>query len=68
MSAVRHPTLSRPRGDRVLAGVCAGIARRFDWNPTVTRILYVVLSLASAAFPGILFYLLLWLLMPEGDD
>ena len=68
MSAVQHPTLSRPRSDRVVAGVCAGIARRFDWNPTLTRILYVVLSLASAAFPGILFYLLLWLLMPESDD
>ena len=68
MSAVHRPTLSRPRSDRVVAGVCAGIARRFDWNLTVTRILYVVLSLASAAFPGILFYLLLWLLMPESDD
>jgi phage shock protein PspC (stress-responsive transcriptional regulator) len=68
MSAVHRPTLSRPRSDRVFAGVCAGIARRFDWNPTVTRIFYVVLSLASAAFPGILFYLLLWLLMPESDD
>jgi phage shock protein PspC (stress-responsive transcriptional regulator) len=68
MNALHRPTLSRPRNDRVFAGVCAGIARRFDWNPTLVRILYVVLSLASAAFPGILFYLLLWLLMPEGDD
>ena len=68
MSAVHHPTLSRPRSDRIFAGVCAGIARRFDWNATLTRILFVVLSLASVAFPGILFYLLLWLLMPESDD
>lgn len=61
-------SLSRSRSDRVIAGVCAGIAHRFGWNPTLTRVVYVVLSLASAAFPGILFYLLLWLLMPEGDD
>ena len=61
------PTLSRTVEDRVLAGVVGGIARRFGWNPTVTRIVYVVGSAVSAAFPGILVYLILWLLMPEGD-
>ena len=68
MNAMQQRTLSRSRSDRVIAGVCAGIAHRFDWNPTLTRVLYVAISLASAAFPGILFYLLLWLLMPEADD
>jgi len=68
MNAMQHRTLNRSRSDRVVAGVCAGIAHRFGWNATLTRVLYVVVSLASAAFPGILFYLLLWLLMPEGDD
>ena len=68
MNTLRHPTLSRPRSGRIVAGVCAGIAHRFGWNTTLTRILYVVISLASAAFPGILVYLLLWLLMPLGDD
>ena len=68
MNAMQHRTLSRSRNDRVIAGVCAGIAHRFGWNATLVRVLYVVVSLASAAFPGILFYLLLWLLMPEGDD
>ncbi|KPN20782.1 PspC domain-containing protein [Luteimonas terrae] len=61
------PTLSRTREDRVLAGVVGGIARRFDWNPTVVRALFVVVSVVSAAFPGIFVYLLLWLLMPEGE-
>ena len=59
--------LSRPADDRVLAGVVGGIARRFGWNSTVLRIVYVVASVLSAAFPGILVYLILWLLMPEGD-
>lgn len=68
MNTLQHPTLSRPRRGRVLAGVCAGIARRFGWNVTLTRILYVVISLALVAFPGVVFYLLLWLLMPESDD
>ncbi|MCJ0824986.1 PspC domain-containing protein [Luteimonas sp. 50] len=57
--------LSRSRNDRVLAGVMGGIARRFGWNSTLLRVVYVVLSIASAAFPGILVYLILWLLMPE---
>lgn len=62
-----RPNLSRPVDDRVLAGVVGGIARRFGWNSTVLRIVYVVASVLSAAFPGILVYLILWLLMPEGD-
>jgi phage shock protein PspC (stress-responsive transcriptional regulator) len=58
-------TLSRSRNDRVLAGVVGGIAARFGWNSTLLRVVYVVVSIASAAFPGILVYLILWLLMPE---
>ncbi|WP_394000688.1 PspC domain-containing protein [Luteimonas sp. WGS1318] len=61
------PTLSRTRSDRVVAGVLGGIARRFDWNPTLVRALFVIISVVSAAFPGLFVYLLLWLLMPEGE-
>jgi len=55
----------RSRHDRMLAGVLGGIARRFGWSSTALRVVYVLLSIASAAFPGILVYLILWLLMPE---
>lgn len=58
--------LYRPREDRLIAGVCAGIARYFGWSPTRVRIIYAVGSALSAAFPGILVYFVLWLLMP-GD-
>ena len=61
-------TLSRSRNDRMLAGVVGGIAARFGWNSTLLRVVYVIVSIASAAFPGILVYLVLWLLIPEGDD
>ncbi|CAH0133699.1 PspC domain-containing protein [Stenotrophomonas lactitubi] len=61
-------TLSRSLNDRMIAGVMGGIAHRFGWNPTLVRVLYVVISLASAAFPGILIYLLLWLLIPNEAD
>ena len=66
MSSERR--LSRSRSDRMLAGVMGGIARRFGWNPTLTRVLYVILSIASAAFPGLLVYLILWLLIPNEAD
>jgi phage shock protein PspC (stress-responsive transcriptional regulator) len=49
----------------MIAGVCGGIAEWLGWDPTVVRVLYVVLSIASAAFPGILVYVLLWLFMPK---
>lgn len=55
----------RSRHDRMLAGVIGGIAMRFGWSSTLLRVIYVLVSIASAAFPGILAYLILWLLMPE---
>ena len=59
------PTLARSRSDRMLAGVCGGIARRFSWSSGIVRLLFVLISVFSAAFPGILVYLVLWLLVPE---
>ena len=47
--------LVRPTDDRVIAGVCAGIARFFGWPTTRVRIVYVAASILSAAFPGIRF-------------
>jgi phage shock protein C len=56
-------TLSRSE-DKIIAGVCGGMAERFGWSPFWVRFFYVLISVASAAFPGILFYVLLWVLMP----
>ncbi|HDS0924978.1 MULTISPECIES: PspC domain-containing protein [Stenotrophomonas] len=61
-------TLSRSLNDRMIAGVMGGIAHRFGWSPTLLRVLFVLVSLASAAFPGILVYLVLWLLIPNEAD
>ena len=49
--------------DRLLGGVCAGIAETFDWDITAVRIAYVLLTLFTA-FSGTLVYLLLWIIMP----
>ena len=51
----------------MIAGVCGGIAERYGWKPDRVRVAYVILSILSAAFPGILVYLLLWLVMPDTD-
>jgi phage shock protein C len=48
----------------MIAGVCGGIAQWLGWNSTAVRVLYVLLSLSSAAFPGILVYIILALVMP----
>jgi phage shock protein PspC (stress-responsive transcriptional regulator) len=65
---VKKPGLQRSRDQRVIAGVCGGIAEWLGWNVTVVRLLYVIVSIASVAFPGILVYVLLWILMPERQD
>ena len=57
--------LRRSRQHRMIAGVCGGLAEWLGWDPTVLRIVYVVVSIVSAAFPGILAYVILWILMPE---
>jgi phage shock protein C len=51
--------------NRVMAGVCGGIAEYFDIDPTLIRVAYVVLSLFSAAFPGVLLYIILMILIPN---
>ena len=60
--------LSRSLNDRMIAGVIGGIAHRYGWSSTWLRVIYVVVSLLSAAFPGLLVYLVLWLLIPNEAD
>jgi phage shock protein PspC (stress-responsive transcriptional regulator) len=57
--------LMRVRDGALIAGVCGGLAKWLGWDPTLVRFLYVVVSILSAAFPGILVYILLWILMPR---
>ena len=57
--------LHRSRRHRLIAGVCGGIAEWLDWDPTLVRALFVLISVCSAAFPGIIVYLILWVLMPK---
>ena len=58
--------LYRSTNNRIIAGVCGGIAEWLGWSPTTVRVLYVIVSILSVAFPGILVYLILWIAMPKG--
>lgn len=50
--------------DRIIAGVCGGIAEYLGWPAGRVRVLYVIISILSAAFPGTLVYLILWVVVP----
>ncbi len=59
--------LQRSANDVMIGGVCGGLAEWLGWDPTLLRILYVVVSILSAAFPGLLVYIILWIVMPQAD-
>ena len=52
----------------MIAGVCAGLADWLGWPHGRTRLAYVILSIVSAAFPGILVYVILWIAMPGPES
>ncbi len=57
--------LRRNTHNRQIAGVCAGLADYFGLDPTVVRVGYILLSILSVGFPGMLVYVILWLVIPE---
>jgi len=60
--------LHRSKTDRMIAGVCGGIAEYFGMDPSLVRIIYVLVSIFSVAFPGILVYIVLWIIVPESSS
>jgi phage shock protein C len=52
---------------KMIAGVCGGIAEYFDLDPTIVRVAYVLVSILSVAFPGILAYIVLMFVMPPPE-
>lgn len=60
--------LARNPHDRWIGGVCGGIARSLGWDPDMVRIAYVLCSVLSAAFPGTIVYIILWIAMPLEPD
>ncbi|NDV47001.1 PspC domain-containing protein [Paludibacter sp. 221] len=54
--------------NQMIAGVCAGIAEYLGWDPTLVRLGYFLLSVFSAGFPGLLAYIVLWIVMPTAEN
>ncbi|GAA0695514.1 phage shock protein C [Dyella sp. SG562] len=55
--------LVRSSSQKMIAGVCGGVAQYLGWDVTIVRLLWIVLTLAGGS--GILIYLILWLVMPQ---
>jgi phage shock protein C len=68
MSANRERRLTRSNKHKMIAGVCGGLAEYFGLDPTVVRVAYVLISIVSVAFPGILAYIILMFVMPSPDE
>ncbi len=60
--------LRRSSSNSMIAGVVGGLAEHFDVDPTMLRVVYVIISILSVAFPGILVYLVLWLVIPRAES
>lgn len=60
-----HIPIKRSSDNKILAGVVGGLAERFNWNPAVARILWVIISLTPIS--GVIAYLVLWLLMENPE-
>ncbi len=65
MAVEARKALRRSRTNRMLGGVVGGLADYLGIDPVLARVLYVLVSVCSAAFPGILVYIILWVVMPE---
>lgn len=60
--------LHRSRHHSIVAGVMGGIAEYLGWSPMLTRIIFFVVSSLSAGVPGLVIYIVLWIVMPKATE
>jgi phage shock protein C len=65
---MNNKKLYRSLADKKLCGVCGGIAEYFELDPTIIRLLWVVMTLFTAAFPGVLAYIICALIVPQQNQ
>ncbi len=61
--AEKQKRLYRSEKEKILGGVCGGVAEYYGWDPTLVRIAWILVSLVYGA--GILLYVLCWIIMPK---
>lgn len=64
----RPKQLTRSRSDRKIAGVCAGLGHYLGWDIALVRILTVFVTLLAGVFPGVIAYVLAWIIVPEEPE
>jgi phage shock protein C len=57
--------LARSRADRKIAGVCSGLAEYLELDTSLVRILWFFITLACGIFPGVVAYVIAWIIIPE---
>lgn len=60
--------LMRPRAERKIAGVCAGLAEYFDLDVTLVRVLWIVITFFTGIIFGLVGYIVAWIVMPEEPE
>ena len=69
LGTVPRPTqLLRSRSDRKIAGVCAGFGHYLDLDIALVRILWVFVTFMAGVFPGVIAYILAWIIVPEEPE
>ena len=62
------PRLYRSRRHRMIAGVCGGLAERYDWDPSVVRLIFVLASFLPIPTHMVLIYIIMWIVIPEAPE
>jgi phage shock protein C len=62
------PRLYRSRRHRMIAGVCGGLAERYDWDPSVVRLVFVLLSFLPIPTHMVLVYIIMWIVVPQAPE
>jgi len=57
--------LTRSHTDRMLAGICGGLAKYLNVDPSIIRLVFALATLFTVVFPGILIYLIMWIVVPK---
>jgi len=60
--------LKRSEAERMIAGICGGLAKYFTVDPTILRVLFVLLTIFTAVVPGIVSYIIMWIIVPKESE
>jgi phage shock protein C len=62
------PRLYRSRRHRMIAGVCGGLAERYDWDPSAVRLVFVLASFLPIPTHMVLVYIIMWIVVPQAPE